>query len=56
VWESRTPPFFIAQKPRAEYLPGAFVVYALLFFYADHCSIQAIDRLVFSIFFNLSIF
>ena len=27
VWESRTPPFFIAQKPRTVNLYGAFVVY-----------------------------
>ena len=26
VWESRSPPFFIKQKPRADSLLGAFVV------------------------------
>ncbi len=30
VWESRSPPFFIKQKPQADSLPGAFVVSATL--------------------------
>ena len=29
VWESRTPPFLIAQKPRTALLTGAFVVLLL---------------------------